>query len=73
MQDSIIIPFIFYFLIVIGIGVYTTRFSSKGVSEFCCFCWFFRDWTEIAWKSPYPGEPHAGRTNKGRDHVESRP
>jgi Na+/proline symporter len=34
MQVSIIIPFIFYFLIVIGIGVYTTRFSSRGVSEF---------------------------------------
>lgn len=34
MQVSIIIPFILYFLIVIGIGVYTTRFSSKGVSEF---------------------------------------
>ena len=34
MQVSIIIPFIFYFLIVIGIGVYTTRFSSLGVSEF---------------------------------------
>ena len=34
MQVSIIIPFILYFLIVIGIGVYTTRFSSRGVSEF---------------------------------------
>ena len=34
MQVSIIIPFLFYFLIVIGIGVYTTRFSSRGVSEF---------------------------------------
>lgn len=34
MQVSIIIPFIIYFLIVIGIGVYTTRFSSRGVSEF---------------------------------------
>ena len=34
MQDSIIIPFIFYFLSVIGIGVYTTWFSSRGVSEF---------------------------------------
>ena len=34
MQVSIIIPFILYFLIVIGIGVYTARFSSRGVSEF---------------------------------------
>ncbi len=34
MQISIIIPFIIYFLIVLGIGVYTTRFSSRGVSEF---------------------------------------
>ena len=34
MQVSIIIPFILYFFIVIGIGVYTTRFSSRGVSEF---------------------------------------
>lgn len=34
MQVSIIIPFVIYFLIVILIGVYTTRFSSRGVSEF---------------------------------------
>jgi Na+/proline symporter len=34
MQISIIIPFILYFLIVVGIGVYSTRFSSRGVAEF---------------------------------------
>lgn len=31
---SIIIPFVLYFILVTGIGVYSTRFSSKGVSEF---------------------------------------
>jgi sodium/proline symporter len=34
MQVSIIIPFTLYFLIVIGIGIFTTRFSSKGMTEF---------------------------------------
>jgi sodium/proline symporter len=34
MDFAIIIPFIFYFLLVIGIGVYSTRFSSRGISEF---------------------------------------
>lgn len=34
MDFAIIIPFILYFLLVVGIGIYSTRFSSRGVSEF---------------------------------------
>jgi sodium/proline symporter len=34
MELQVIIPFVAYFLIVIGIGIYSTKFSSKGVSEF---------------------------------------
>jgi SSS family solute:Na+ symporter len=34
MDLYVIIPFVAYFLIVIGIGIYSTKFSSKGVSEF---------------------------------------
>ena len=74
MQVSIIIPFIFYFLIVIGIGVYTTRFSSMGVSEFGVFAGFLGIGLGL------PGNSHilvslmTDRTKKkGHDHVESRP
>jgi sodium/proline symporter len=34
MVFAIIIPFILYFALVIGIGVYSSRFSSRGISEF---------------------------------------
>ncbi len=34
MNFAIIIPFILYFIIVVGIGVYSSKFSSRGVSEF---------------------------------------
>lgn len=34
MQVSIIIPFILYFFIVIGIGVYTTRFRPEVYLNF---------------------------------------
>ncbi len=34
MNLSILIPFILYFVLVVGIGVYATRFSSRGISEF---------------------------------------
>jgi len=34
MNYQILIPFILYFLVVILIGVYSTRFSSRGISEF---------------------------------------
>jgi sodium/proline symporter len=34
MNFAIIIPFILYFVLVIGIGVYSSKFSSRGVSEF---------------------------------------
>ncbi|UCH13206.1 MAG: sodium/proline symporter [Bacteroidales bacterium] len=29
-----LIPFIIYFIIIIGIGIYASRFSSRGISEF---------------------------------------
>jgi Na+/proline symporter len=31
---AIIIPFILYFALVVGIGVYTTRYSLRGMAEF---------------------------------------
>lgn len=34
MEPGILIPFIGYFLIIIGIGVYASRFSSKGIDEY---------------------------------------
>ena len=34
MESGILIPFIGYFLIIIGIGVYASRFSSKGINEY---------------------------------------
>jgi len=34
MNFAIIIPFILYFALVVGIGVYTTRYSSRGMTEF---------------------------------------
>lgn len=34
MNHQTLIPFIIYFIIVILIGVYATRFSSRGISEF---------------------------------------
>lgn len=34
MDFAIIIPFILYFALVVGIGVYASRFSSRGISEF---------------------------------------
>jgi sodium/proline symporter len=34
MDVLVLIPFIAYFLLVIGIGIYATKFSSKGISEF---------------------------------------
>ena len=34
MELELIIPFISYFLIVIGISVFTAKFSSKGISEY---------------------------------------
>ncbi|NBC83401.1 MAG: sodium/solute symporter [Bacteroidetes bacterium] len=34
MDIRVIIPFIGYFLIIIGIGVYASRFSSRGISEY---------------------------------------
>lgn len=34
MDFSTLIPFVLYFCIIIGIGIYSNRFSSKGVSEF---------------------------------------
>ncbi len=34
MNFAIIIPFVLYFVLVIGIGIYTTRYSSRGISEF---------------------------------------
>ncbi|MBN1599470.1 MAG: sodium/proline symporter [Bacteroidales bacterium] len=34
MINQVLLPFIGYFFIIIFIGVYSTRFSSKGISEF---------------------------------------
>ncbi|MBT3208427.1 MAG: sodium/proline symporter [Bacteroidetes bacterium] len=34
MNIQILLPFFIYFLIVIGIGIYATKFSSKGISEY---------------------------------------
>ncbi|MCD4746416.1 MAG: sodium/proline symporter, partial [Bacteroidales bacterium] len=34
MDIKIIIPFIAYFILIIGIGIYSAKFSSKGLSEF---------------------------------------
>ncbi len=34
MELGVIIPFALYFLIVVGIGIYATKFSSKGVNEY---------------------------------------
>jgi sodium/proline symporter len=34
MNYQILIPFILYFVIIVLIGVYSTRFSSRGISEF---------------------------------------
>ncbi len=34
MKYQILIPFILYFVVIVLIGVYSTRFSSRGISEF---------------------------------------
>ncbi|HBH48652.1 MAG TPA: sodium/proline symporter [Bacteroidales bacterium] len=34
MNLQVLLPFIGYFILIIGIGIYATRFSSKGISEF---------------------------------------
>ncbi len=34
MDIQVILPFIFYFIIVIGIGIYAAKYSSKGMSEY---------------------------------------
>lgn len=34
MNIEVLIPFIAYFLLIIGIGIYSSRFSSKGLAEF---------------------------------------
>ncbi len=34
MDLQVLIPFVLYFILVVGIGLYTSRYSSKGISEF---------------------------------------
>ncbi len=34
MEPGILLPFIGYFLIIIGIGIYASRFSSRGINEY---------------------------------------
>jgi sodium/proline symporter len=34
MNNQALIPFILYFIVIIGIGIYSTRFSSRGISEY---------------------------------------
>jgi Na+/proline symporter len=34
LKTELLIPLIFYFIVVVAIGIYASRFSSKGISEY---------------------------------------
>jgi Na+/pantothenate symporter len=52
---ELLLPLIIYFIVIIAIGIYASRFSSKGVSEYFIggrqmgrfvhgCCWGYPDW-----------------------------